>query len=198
MHLMVLREGEDPEFVLYGNICCAPRAEQKLAGHRYLDMREQGAEIDAERADDSLRGVFEFRRRGYEFTLQPLSVYDRALTLPALAGVYTRSVDRGPGSPSSMTLTIDASGALTGSHSNGCVFNGTAAIPDGRNLVRLNVTLSGCSDTRDSSRRWNGAYTGFGVLLENATSPTDGTTQETTFYFSLVGPTWLGAMSVGR
>lgn len=198
MHLMVLREDDDPEFVLHGNICCAPRAEQELGGHRYLDTREHDAEIDAERANDSLQGAFEFRRRDYEFTLDALPAYDQALTLPSLAGVYTRSVDRGPGSPWSMTLTIDANGALTGSHSNGCVFNGTVGIPEGRNLVRMDIALSSCGEGGDSSRRWNGTYSGFGVLLENSTSPTDGATREDTFYFSLVGPTWLGAMSVGR
>jgi hypothetical protein len=96
-----------------------------------------------------------------------------------------------------MSLSIAADGAVTGSHSNGCAFNGTASIPDGRNLVRLNLSLSGCG-AGDSSRRWNGTYSGFGVLLRNATSPSDGETREDTFYFSLVGPTWLGALSLGR
>ena len=197
MHLMVLRDDEESEFVLHGTICCAPRAEQKLGGHRYLETREHDADIDAQRAEDGLRGEFEFRRGDYEFTLLPEAAYDRPLSLSSLAGVYSRSVDRGPGPPWSLSLTIAADGTITGSHSNGCIFNGTASVTNERNLASLDVTLSGCGG-RDSSRRWNGSYRGFGVLLENATSPIDGVTQEDTFFFSLVGPTWLGALTVGR
>lgn len=195
MHLMVLREGDDSEFALHGNLCCAPKAEQKLGGHRYLETREHDADIAAERTNEGLRGEFAFRRKEYDFTLQPLATYEQSLTVAALAGVYTRTVARGPGpSSSSLSLSIDAEGALTGSHSNGCVYSGNASVPEGRNLVRLSMTLSNCSGP---DRRLNGEYRGFGVLLENATAP-DGVTREDTFYFSLVGPTWLGAMSVGR
>lgn len=195
MHLMVLRDDEEPEFVLHGTICCAPRAEQTLGGHRYLETREHDADIDVQRIEDGLRGEFAFRRREHEFALSPDAAYDRPLSLASLAGVYSRSVDRGPGSPWSMSLTIAADGTITGSHSNGCIFNGTASVADNRNLARLDVTLSDC---RGGSRRWNGSYRGFGVLLENATSPIDGVTHEDTFFFSLVGPTWLGALTVGH
>lgn len=198
VQLLVLREADDPEFVLHGNLCCAPRAEQKLGAYRYLDTREHDAEIEAQRSDDRLTGEFEFRRGEYEFTLRPDEAADDVLTSSSLAGVYTRSATRGPGAPWSMTLTIDASGGITGSHSNGCIFNGAAAVPnDARNLVRLNVTMSNCGGG-DGARRWNGSYRGFGVLLRNSRSPSDGNTREDTFYFSLVGPTWLGALSVGR
>ncbi len=196
--ILVLRDDEEPEFVLHGNLCCEPRAEQKLAAHRYLETREHDAQIRAERSANELTGALELRRDEYRFALRPHAAYDDTLTLPMLAGVYTRNVTRGPGAPWTMTLTIDARGAINGSHSNGCVFNGAAALAnDGRNLVRLNLSLSNCGG-RDSSRRWNGNYGGLGVLLQNSRSPSDDATLEDTLFFSLVGPTWFGPMSVGR
>jgi hypothetical protein len=194
MHLMVLREGEESELAVHGNLCCAPKAEQRLGGHRYLEAREHDADIAAERTENDLRGEFAFRRQNYAFTLQPTAVYEQPLTLASLAGVYTRSIARGPGPALTTSLSIAANGAVTGSRSNGCVFNGTASVPEGRNFVHLNITLTDCGGP---DRRLNGEYRGFGVLLEDATA-SDGVTREDTFYFSLVGPTWLGAISVGR
>ena len=62
-------------------------------------------------------------------------------------------------------MTIDADGRLTGSYSNGCVFNGNASIPDAsHNMVQLQIDLANCG-SQGSSKQWNGAYSGLGVLL---------------------------------
>lgn len=198
LHFLVLRD-DASELVLHGNLCCAPSAEQPLGAHRYLEDREREATMQAERGADALKGAFEFRDEDYEFTLHAQPDYEQSVTLETLAGIYTRTTTRGPGAPFTLTLDVAPSGAVTGSHSNGCLFNGTASIPDaGRNLVRFEITVSGCRRGSGNARRWNGSYRGFGVLLRDATSPSDNATREDTLYLSLVGPTWLGLLSVGR
>ena len=63
--------------------------------------------------------------------------------------------------------------------------------------VRARIELTDCGSFQ-SSRRWNGEYRGLGVLLRNATSPSDGSTREDIFYHSLIGPTWFGPFDVGK
>lgn len=197
MQLMVLRDGEEPEFVVYGNVCCEAGAEEEIEGYRYRSTRDEQARIEITLSDGRLVGAVEFRGRDYELSLAPLAVYDEPLTLQELAGVYTRT--DAPGfAPQTLTVTIDPDGSLTGSHSSGCILNGTVSNPNPiRNMVRLEFELTECGGF-GSSRRWNGSYRGHGVLLRSATSPTDGATREDIFFHSSVGPTWLGPQSVGR
>ena len=198
LQLLVLEDGDDPQFVLHGNLCCEPRAEGSVDGHRYLDTRNREADLEIRADNDRLRGEFEFRDRRYEFNLLPDNAYRESLTLESLAGVYTRTTTPLFGPPLTLTLTISATGTVTGSHSNGCVFSGSAEIPHAsRNMVLLNVGVTDCG-TFQSSQRWNGEYRGLGILLRNVPSPSDGSTREDIFYQSLVGPTWFGPFDVGR
>jgi hypothetical protein len=64
-------------------------------------------------------------------------------------------------------------------------------------MVRLNLELSDCGGLQ-SSRRWNGKYSGLGIFLRNAVSPSDPSRRQDIFYHSVVGPTWLGPLDVGR
>jgi hypothetical protein len=197
MQVLAVRENDEPEFVLHGNVCCAESEQRNVAARRYLSTRDDEAELEARTASGSLQGRFELRNRAYEFELDPRAAYAQALTLADLAGVYTRSIANEDGADT-MTLTIDPDGTLTGSHSNGCIFNGTVAIPDpARNMVQLSVELSSCGG-RGSSRRWNGDYRGLGVLLRDVPSPNDGTTRADVFHHSLIGPTWLGPFELAR
>jgi hypothetical protein len=196
--LLVLEDDEEPQFVLHGNLCCESRINGEVRGRRYLDMRESDARIEVDASAGSLRGTFEFRGREYDFDLAPDDAYAQPLTLESLAGVYTRATNPSFDPASTLTLTIDADGALSGSHSNGCVFSGSVSIPNSsRNMIQVNVDLADCGG-RQSSRRWNGGYEGLGILLRDSVSPIDGSTREDIFYHSVVGPTWLGPMDVGR
>lgn len=198
LQLLVLEDGESPQFVLHGNLCCESRVDGRVDGHRYLDTRERNADLEVVLSGGRLTGKFNFRDRDYEFSLSPDNVYREALTLQSLAGVYTRTTNQPFGPPTTLTLTVGANGTVTGSHSNGCVFGGSASIPNAsRNMVLLNIEVTDCGSFQ-SSRRWNGEYRGLGILLRNAASPSDGSTREDIFYHSLVGPTWFGPFDVGR
>jgi hypothetical protein len=185
---------EDPQFVLHGNLCCDTSSDtDELGGRRFLSNRNEEAELKAQRAGNQLSGTLEFRRRDYQFNLAFSSEYTSGLTLQALAGVYTQTLGS-----STLTLTIDPSGQITGSHSNGCAVNGTVSIPEtARNMVELDYDMTGCGDRFGSSRHWNGRYSGVGLLLPDA--PMAGTpSRADVFYHSTVGPTWLGPQTVGR
>ena len=112
---------------------------------------------------------------------QPLAIYATSRVLRVLGenSIFGEEV--------TLTVTIESNGTLTGSYSNGCVFNGNASIPDAaHNMVRLQIDLANCG-SQGSSKQWNGAYTGLGLL-----------TGDDVFYHSVIGPTWLGPQSVER
>jgi hypothetical protein len=187
---LLMRAGllEDDGFVVSANVCCESQFDDDAIGKELGETGTHDASIEAEVDDGVLSGELRFRREEYRFTLNPSADYDRAVSLAALAGVYTRSTNTILGQQVTLTVTIAADGALTGSYSNGCVFNGNASIPDAsHNMVRLQIDLANCG-SQGSSKQWNGAYTGLGVLLSG----------DEVFYHSVIGPTWLGPQSVER
>ena len=197
-HLIVTDEAAS-EFVVYGNGCCEASISETFGGTRYLDTREEEADFAASLSGGGMTGAVEFRKDDYQFSLASSSAYTQSLGLQDLAGVYTRTTTRTLGSPLTLTLAIDADGRITGSHSNGCVFEGSASIPDAsRNMVRFTMSVANCGEQFGSSSRWNGDYTGLGVLLRDAPAPDNAGTREDTLLLSLVGPTWLGLLSVGK
>jgi hypothetical protein len=188
---LLTRDGifDDHSFVLFGNVCCESQFEDDVTGKEFGETRTRDASIEAQVEGGVLSGELRFDRDDYRFTLNPAADYSRAVSLAALAGVYTRSESSIFGEEVTLTVTIDANGQLTGSYSNGCVFNGHASIPDtSHNMVRLQIDLANCGSSRGSSKAWNGAYDGLGVLLSD----------DAVFYHSVIGPTWLGAQSVER
>lgn len=199
IQLYVLRDNDDPDFVMHGELCCASSLEKSLAAHRYLNEREDRAQLEVRASSNQLRGAFEFRGRAYELTLNANDAYAQRLTLSQLAGVYSGSAPKaGPGRAGTITLTIDPDGAVSGSHSNGCTIAGTASLPaPARNMVSLDVEITGCG-ALGSARRWNGSYRGLGVQLRNVTSPSSGAGRVDVFHFSLVGPTWFGAFTLEK
>ena len=54
-------------------------------------------------------------------------------------------------------------------------------------MVQLQIDLANCG-SQGSSKAWNGAYSGLGVLLSD----------NAVFYHSVIGPTWFGPQSVER
>ncbi len=187
---LLLRTGflQDDGFVLFGNVCCESRFSDDVTGKELAETRTHDARIEAEVEGGVLSGELEFRDDEYRFTLDASADYNRSVSLAALAGVYTRRTNTIFGEEVTLTVTIDANGQLTGSYSNGCVFNGNASIPDAsHNMVQLQIDLANCGSS-GSSKQWNGAYTGLGVLLSG----------DAIFYHSVIGPTWLGPQSVER
>jgi hypothetical protein len=197
-HLIVIDDEAD-DFVVYGNGCCDASISEKFDGARYLDTRDEQSDFAASLSGEGMVGEFEFRKDDYQFSLAASNAYAQPLGLQDLAGVYTRTTSRGFGPPVTLTLAISADGLITGSHSNGCVFAGSASIPDvSHSMVRFTMSVNNCGDQFASSRRWNGEYTGLGILLRDAPAPGNAGARENTLLLSLVGPTWLGLLSVGK
>jgi hypothetical protein len=178
----------DDGFVVSANVCCEAQFEDTVTGKELGETRTRDGSLQAGVAGSALSGELQFHDEEYQFTLSPSSDYNRSVSLAQLAGVYTQRDQTIFGEEVTLTVTIEADGRLTGSYSNGCVFNGNASIPDAaHNMVQLQIDLANCG-SRGSSKQWNGAYTGLGVLLAG----------DETFYHSVIGPTWLGPQSVER
>lgn len=175
-------------FVVSANVCCETTFDDDAVGKNLGETSARAASVTVEVANNVLSGELQFRREQYRFSLDVSSDYNRGLSLAQLAGVYTRRDDTIFGQEVTLTVTIESNGQLTGSYSNGCVFNGTAAIPDtSHNMVQLQIDLANCG-SHGSQKQWNGEYAGLGVLLAG-----DGA-----FYHSVIGPTWLGPQTVER
>ena len=187
---VLLRSGilEDDGFVVFANVCCESTFEDDAIGKELAETRTRDASIQAEVTGSVLSGELRFHDDDYSFLLNASPDYNRSVSLATLAGVYTRTTNTIFGEEVTLTLTIDPDGRLTGQYSNGCVFNGSAAIPDAsHNMMQLQIDLANCG-SRGSSKQWNGAYSGLGVLLSG----------DEVFYHSVIGPTWLGPQSVER
>ncbi|HET9448532.1 MAG TPA: hypothetical protein VFO35_19835 [Steroidobacteraceae bacterium] len=178
----------DENFVISANVCCESQFEDDATGKVLGETRTHDARIDATVEGNALSGELRLRREEYQFSLSRSSDYDRSVSLATLAGVYTQTTQTILGEQVTLTVTIDASGQLNGSYSNGCVFDGSASIPDStHNMVRLQIDLANCG-SQGSSKSWNGSYAGLGVLLS----------EDDVFYHSVIGPTWFGPQSVER
>jgi hypothetical protein len=182
-----------PELVVYGNVCCESKVDLDLQSMHYLSERVSNARFNAELKDGVLSGKVKVRGDDFDFSLEHLTRYEESVTLAQLAGTYTRTITVLIGPSSTYTVTLDANGQLTGSHSNGCIYNGTASLPDApRNFIKLDVQLSNCPSSITGSGSMNGAYSGVGVLLRNTTSLRDSTQRSDVLLQSLIGRTWLG------
>jgi hypothetical protein len=187
---LLTRQGvlEEDGFVLFGNVCCEASFDDNVTAKELGETRTRNASIEVAATGGALRGGLRFNGDDYSFTLPPSADYNRAVSLAALAGVYTQRESTLLGEEVTLTVTIDANGRLSGSYSNGCVFNGSASIPDAaHNMVQLQVDLANCG-SHGSSKQWNGAYAGLGVLLSG----------DEVFFHSVIGPTWFGPQSVER
>ena len=170
-----------------------------LPSRRMLDARTDTAKFEAEVEENALKGKFKIRADDYQFALARSARYNDTLALADLAGTYTRNVIVFLGPSTTYTVTLDATGRLTGSHTNGCVYSGNASVPDApRNIVKLDVQLSNCPSSISGSGSLNGAYSGLGILLRDVTAPSNALMRTDVLYHSLVGPAWLGPQPVER
>lgn len=84
------------------------------------------------------------------------SITDRGSSLSTTDGVW--SVTDGV---YTLTVAIDNTGAISGSDTDGCIYNGSGSIIDPAiNIYRVNLSLSSCGLA-------NGAYSGYGVTSDN-------------------------------
>jgi hypothetical protein len=187
---LLTRQGvfEQEGFVLFGNVCCESSFDDDVTAKEIGETRTRDASVEVEADGGALQGQLRFKDDDYSFTLPPSADYNRAISLADLAGVYTQRQSTLFGEEVTLTVTIEAGGRLTGSYSNGCVFNGSASIPDAtHNMAQLQVDLANCG-SQGSSKQWNGEYAGLGVLLAG----------DDVFFHSVIGPTWFGPQSVER
>lgn len=179
---------DDDGFVVSVNVCCETQFEDDATGKNLGETDTRDASVSVEVGNNVLSGELQFRSEAYDFALNAAPEYNRSISLAELAGVYTRRDETIFGEEVTLTVTIESSGRVTGSYSNGCVVNGNASIPDSsHNMVQLQMQLANCG-SGGSSKQWNGAYAGLGLLLSG----------DDIFYHSVIGPTWLGPQSVER
>jgi hypothetical protein len=202
MQLIVAQPGgiaASPEFVVFGNVCCEAKVDTELQSREYLREQVREAKFEAERSGGGLTGKVKIRGDDYDFSLDRSARYDETVTLADLAGTYTRTIRVFLGPTSTYTVTLDPSGQLTGSHTNGCVYNGSASLPDApRNIVKINLELRNCPSSITGSGSMNGSYSGLGVLLRGTTAPSDATKRADVLFHSVIGRTWLGPQAVER
>jgi hypothetical protein len=202
MHLIVSDTGglaAAPQLVVHGNVCCQAKVKLDLPARRALDARTDTAKFEAEVEGNTLAGKFKIRGDDYDFELARSARYNDTLALADLAGTFTRSVVVLLGPSTTYTVTLDTTGRLIGSHTNGCVYSGAATVPDApRNIVKLNVQLSNCPSSISGSGSMNGSYSGLGILLRDVAAPSNPLMRADVLYHSLVGPAWLGSQAVER
>jgi hypothetical protein len=188
-----------PQFVVYGNVCCAASVDKKLDSIAYFEERVRDGTFKAAVVNGSLVGAMKVRGTDYEFSLGKSPRYDEALTLQDLSGTYSRTTIVFLGPDSTYTITVDPSGQVTGSHTNGCVYNGAISLPDAsHNIFKLDMQLANCPRSISGSGSADGHYSGLGLLLRDVTAPSDATKRTNVLYHSLVGPTWLGQQPTER
>ena len=114
------------------------------------------------------------------FSLTYDSVTDRGSSLSVTDGNWT-ATDVGV----TLTFSIISTGDLTGSDTDGCIYNGTVNIIDASvNIYRLTIAVSSCGI-------FNGAYTGYGVV-------TDTTVVNDTLIFTVSNPNLILVGSLAR
>ena len=94
------------------------------------------------------------------FVLNYISTYEESSELSKLQGIWTFSQASSGGAVFTFTLSIDTDGTVFGSHTGGCVYNGSFGIIDSRyNVYHLSLEASLCGDL-------DGSYEGLASLFE--------------------------------
>tara|TARA_R110002072_G_C7958528_1_gene533739 strand:- start:1117 stop:1839 length:723 start_codon:yes stop_codon:yes gene_type:complete len=93
------------------------------------------------------------------FSFNYESIHERDSSFATISGTYSLT-DGGY----TETYTVDADGLITGSDTDGCVFNGQISLPDTNyNIYGVNITASNCGDA-------NGVYSGLAALVDDTTT----------------------------
>ena len=108
-------------------------------------------------AEAAINGSFEtsYGSTG-TITLAYDALTDKGSSLATTEGVW--SLTRGT---YTLTLAIDINGVITGSDTDGCIYNGGGSIIDSSiNIYRVGTTVTSCGD-------FNGTYSGYGVVSDD-------------------------------
>jgi len=191
----------DPPLIVYGNACCQAQIETSATvsklnrtGQANLNEHTQvrlSLSIQARR----LTGSFEYEGRRLSFDLERFTAYPSRLTMTDLAGVYSgryavSDIPRG------WTLTIQSTGAVTGSDEYGCNWLGAASIANtNQNMFQLELDAQGCVAAPGAPA--NGEYHGLGFFGTNAATEERYPGQDA-IQFNLVGPLWFGGQALAR
>lgn len=188
-------------FVVYGNVCCGSNYAGQLVGEPLGTADSSASQLSLSLSStvssQKLVGDLKYAGRTYSLSLSADPNYTQGVTLRDLAGVYTAEVSNSAGGITPLyTLAITSDGVITGSHVNGCIYNGQVSIPDtSYNMFRVDMQLANCG-TANYSWLQNGQYSGVGTLLKNVVNPSQPDVPRQAFYYSLIGPTWLGPQAV--
>jgi len=83
-------------------------------------------------------------------------ITDRGSSLATTEGIW--SLTRGA---YTLTLAIDINGMITGSDTDGCLYNGNGSVIDpSKNIYRVDTTVTSCGV-------FNGSYSGYGVVSDD-------------------------------
>ena len=183
-------------FIIYGIACCEASATVSATAKNMDQTLDAPVQLTLDVQPTALTGAFEFEGRRFTFDLARASIDPARLTLNDLAGVYSGSYSSYINTPKGWTLTIQSTGAVTGSDDYGCNWLGTAAVANtAQNMFRLEVEAEGCGAMQLAPS--SGTYTGFGVLSRNRANPTRYPGQDV-IEFNLVGPIWFGQQMLAR
>ncbi|MDJ0655863.1 MAG: hypothetical protein QNJ40_16980 [Xanthomonadales bacterium] len=106
-------------------------------------------------ARDWLRGSFDDLGGG-SFTLGYRTLFERDSTVAGFAGSYRQEKEDG----SSLSLTVNADGSVSGSNSDGCSYQGQISLLDANfNPAAMTLTVSDCAQL-------TGEHTGIAVLAD--------------------------------
>ncbi|MGF2736595.1 hypothetical protein [Marinobacter sp. DUT-1] len=114
----------------------------------------ESATLDVEAPDTGYRSVVELSRNN--------SISDTPISLAELSGSYLMQ-DTGL---VTTQITIDSDGIVTGTDQRGCIFNGSANIPDGSvNVFQVRFTAENCGSSGGSNaEQRNGNYAALGIF----------------------------------
>lgn len=108
------------------------------------------------------------------------NIHERDSSFATISGTYSLT-----SGTYTETYTVDTDGVITGSDTDGCVFNGQVSLPNtDYNIYGVSVTASNCGDA-------NGTYTGLAALV-------DDTTTNDTLIIGAKGSTYAIAGSIPR
>jgi len=186
-------------FVIHGDVCCGSGFQITASGESLGTGLRSASQLSGSLSSGMLVGSFDFGGKPYSFSLAASPVYSQSLTLQDLAGVYSNTppaIIGVPAATSSIAVAVD--GTVTGSQASGCLLNGNVSIPNtAHNLFRLHLQISNCGVQSVFGPR-NGDYDGLGVLLRDAVTFDQPEVKRQVFYYSLIGPVWLGTQGAQR